>query len=198
MSALQAALLFRPLPSPTPSRRRLPISSASVHFPRAPAHRRAPPCLRALAPDAPQPAPEPPAAAVGSAAEPEAEPEPTAAAPEASPAPKGELEGLVDKAKAWVVAVAAAVVAAVRRFFDWVVSGDWMSWWPFWRPDRRLQRLIEDADANPNDAVKQSALLHELNKSRCAGLHWNWANAILIQCLFVDCVVGQLGGWGSC
>ncbi|GJM93891.1 hypothetical protein PR202_ga10484 [Eleusine coracana subsp. coracana] len=162
MSALQAALLFRPLPSHIPSRRRLPISSASVHFP---AHRRAPPCLRALAPDAPQPAPEPPAAAVGSAAEPEVEPEPATAAAGTPPEPKGEFEDLVDKAKAWVLAVAAAVVAAVRRFFDWVVSGDWMSWWPFWRPDRRLQRLIDEADANPKDAAKQSALLHELNKS---------------------------------
>ncbi|VAH77609.1 unnamed protein product [Triticum turgidum subsp. durum] len=36
--------------------------------------------------------------------------------------------------------------------------------WPFWRPDRRLQRLIDDADAHPKDPAKQSALLHELNK----------------------------------
>uniref|UniRef100_A0A453F2D3 AAA+ ATPase domain-containing protein n=1 Tax=Aegilops tauschii subsp. strangulata TaxID=200361 RepID=A0A453F2D3_AEGTS len=33
-----------------------------------------------------------------------------------------------------------------------------------WRPDRRLQRLIDDADAHPKDPAKQSALLHELNK----------------------------------
>uniref|UniRef100_J3L1Y7 AAA+ ATPase domain-containing protein n=2 Tax=Oryza brachyantha TaxID=4533 RepID=J3L1Y7_ORYBR len=39
-----------------------------------------------------------------------------------------------------------------------------MSWWPFWRPDRGLQRLIDEADANPTDAAKQSALLQELNK----------------------------------
>ncbi|GJN18366.1 hypothetical protein PR202_gb05520 [Eleusine coracana subsp. coracana] len=96
MSALQAALLFRPLPSHIPSRRRLPISSASVHFP---THRRAPPCLRALAPDAPQPAPEPPAATVGSAAEPEVEPEPATAVVGTQPEPKGELEDLVDKAQ---------------------------------------------------------------------------------------------------
>uniref|UniRef100_A0A453F2E0 ATPase AAA-type core domain-containing protein n=1 Tax=Aegilops tauschii subsp. strangulata TaxID=200361 RepID=A0A453F2E0_AEGTS len=77
---------------------------------------------------------------------------------------KEELEDLVDKARVWAVAFAAAVVEAAKRFFDWVVSGDWMSWWPFWRPDRRLQRLIDDADAHPKDPAKQSALLHELNK----------------------------------
>jgi len=143
-----------------------------------------------LAPDAPQPAaPEPPAAVAAAEAEPEPEPEPeaeaeaTGAAAAAQPAAmsgNGELEDLVDKARAWVVAVAAAVVAAVRRFVDWVVSGDWMRWWPFWRPDRRLQRLIEDADANPTDAAKQSALLHELNKSRCVE-SGNWANVVPIQ-----------------
>ncbi|CAL4948687.1 unnamed protein product [Urochloa decumbens] len=181
MSALQASLLLRPLPSPLPPRRRLPLPPSSfASFPRAAApaaHRRAPLCLRALAPDAPQPAaPDPPAAAASSAAAAEPEPEPapeakaeavgagTAAQPALALSGKEELEDLVDKAKAWVLAVAAAVVAAARRFVDWVVSGDWMSWWPFWRPDRRLQRLIDDADANPTDAAKQSALLHELNK----------------------------------
>ncbi|OEL23174.1 ATP-dependent zinc metalloprotease FTSH 9, chloroplastic/mitochondrial, partial [Dichanthelium oligosanthes] len=114
-------------------------------------------------------APDPPAAASSAAAAAEPEPEAEAAAEATAAAAaatsgKEELEDLVDKARAWVVAVAAAVVAAARRFVDWVVSGDWMSWWPFWRPDRRLQRLIDEADANPNDAAKQSALLHELNK----------------------------------
>uniref|UniRef100_A0A0D9V2Z6 AAA+ ATPase domain-containing protein n=1 Tax=Leersia perrieri TaxID=77586 RepID=A0A0D9V2Z6_9ORYZ len=162
MSTLQASLLLRPLPSPLPPRRRLTLPS-SASFPRAP-HRRFPVPLRALASEGPQPAPspvpEPPAA-------PEAEVVGTAS-PEAAAEGEGgkeeELEDLVEKARAWVVALAVAAVAAARRFFDWVVSGDWMSWWPFWRPDRRLQRLIDDADANPTDAAKQSALLHELNK----------------------------------
>jgi hypothetical protein len=57
-----------------------------------------------------------------------------------------------------------------------------MSWWPIWRLDHRLQRLIEEADANPKDAAKLSALLHELNKSRCVAL-------ILIEWLCMDCVV---------
>lgn len=176
MSALQASLLLRPLPSPLSPRRRLPLPSPSASFPRAaaPSHRRVSLCLRALGPDAPQPAaPDPPAAALA-AAEPEPEPEAeaeatsagAAAAQPAAMSGKEELGDLVDKAKAWVLAVAAAVVAAVRRFVDWVVSGDWLSFWPFWRPDRRLQGLIDDADANPTDAAKQSALLQELNKFR--------------------------------
>jgi ATP-dependent metalloprotease len=108
-----------------------------------------------LASDGPSQSPDPPAAAAAAAAE--------------GPAPEGgkeELEDLVDRARVWALALAAALVNAARRFFDWVVSGDWMSWWPFWRPDRRLQRLIDDADAHPKDAAKQSALLHELNKFR--------------------------------
>ncbi|KAM0912685.1 hypothetical protein ACQ4PT_012651 [Festuca glaucescens] len=163
MSALQASLLLRPLPSPLPPRRRLPLTPNSVSFPRSTHHRRLPLSLRALASDGPQPgpsqSPEPPAA-VAAAAAPEAEVETGSAAMGG----KEELEDLVDKARVWAVAFAAAVVEAARRFFDWVVSGDWMSWWPFWRPDRRLQRLIDDADADPKDAAKQSALLHELNK----------------------------------
>ncbi|XBI18153.1 ATP-dependent zinc metalloprotease FTSH 9, chloroplastic/mitochondrial [Aegilops tauschii subsp. strangulata] len=163
MSALQASLLLRPLPSPLPPRRRPPPAPASVSFPRSCHHRRPSPPLRALAADGPQPppspAPEPPAAAAAAAA-PEAEVDTGPAAQDG----KEELEDLVDKARVWAVAFAAAVVEAAKRFFDWVVSGDWMSWWPFWRPDRRLQRLIDDADAHPKDPAKQSALLHELNK----------------------------------
>ncbi|KAL5222371.1 hypothetical protein ABZP36_027084 [Zizania latifolia] len=160
MSALQASLLLRPLPSPLPPRRRLPLHSASASFPRA-AHRRLPLSLRALASEGPQSAPSP---------VPE-QPEPAAPEAEVVTAPaardgKEDSEDLVEKARAWVLALAAAVVAAARSFLDWVwvVSGDWMSWWPFWRGDRRLQRLIDEADANPADAAKQSALLHELNK----------------------------------
>lgn len=41
---------------------------------------------------------------------------------------------------------------------------DWYSWWPFWRQEKRLERLTAEADANPKDAAKQSALLAELNK----------------------------------
>ncbi|GAU27497.1 hypothetical protein TSUD_14770 [Trifolium subterraneum] len=37
-------------------------------------------------------------------------------------------------------------------------------WWPFWRQEKRLAKLISEADANREDAVKQSALFVELNK----------------------------------
>jgi ATP-dependent metalloprotease len=39
-------------------------------------------------------------------------------------------------------------------------------WWPFWRQEKRLAKLITEADANREDAVKQSALFVELNKHR--------------------------------
>ncbi|KAH9308865.1 hypothetical protein KI387_036776 [Taxus chinensis] len=43
-------------------------------------------------------------------------------------------------------------------------SSEWLSWWPLWRQHRKLERLLAQADANPRDASKQSALLTELNK----------------------------------
>ncbi|XP_022922253.1 ATP-dependent zinc metalloprotease FTSH 11, chloroplastic/mitochondrial-like isoform X2 [Cucurbita moschata] len=56
--------------------------------------------------------------------------------------------------------------AATRRKFQKVIEivMDWYSWWPFWRQEKRLERLTAEADANPKDAAKQSALLAELNK----------------------------------
>ncbi|XP_057950412.1 ATP-dependent zinc metalloprotease FTSH 11, chloroplastic/mitochondrial [Malania oleifera] len=56
------------------------------------------------------------------------------------------------------------VVAAARRAFENAWLSDWFSWWPFWRQEKRLERLIAEADASPKDAAKQSALLVELNK----------------------------------
>ncbi|XP_027351628.1 ATP-dependent zinc metalloprotease FTSH 11, chloroplastic/mitochondrial-like isoform X2 [Abrus precatorius] len=41
---------------------------------------------------------------------------------------------------------------------------EFLDWWPFWRQEKRLARLIAEADANPQDAAKQSALFVELNK----------------------------------
>ncbi|KAK7255770.1 hypothetical protein RIF29_29189 [Crotalaria pallida] len=48
---------------------------------------------------------------------------------------------------------------SVRRAFS-----EFLDWWPFWRQEKRLARLIAEADANPQDAAKQSALFAELNK----------------------------------
>ncbi|XVE58401.1 hypothetical protein DITRI_Ditri04bG0166800 [Diplodiscus trichospermus] len=56
------------------------------------------------------------------------------------------------------------VWAMIKNGMDKLVALDWFSWWPFWRQEKRLDRLIAEADANPKDAAKQSALLAELNK----------------------------------
>lgn len=57
-------------------------------------------------------------------------------------------------------------MATAKKGVDWVAGSQWLSWWPFLRQEQRLQRLIEEADANPRDAAKQSILLAELNKHR--------------------------------
>ncbi|GMN30358.1 hypothetical protein TIFTF001_002770 [Ficus carica] len=56
------------------------------------------------------------------------------------------------------------VWARVRSGFEKILMWDWLSWWPFWWQEKRLERLIVEADANPMDAAKQNALLAELNK----------------------------------
>ncbi|KAJ7959294.1 ATP-dependent zinc metalloprotease FTSH protein [Quillaja saponaria] len=53
--------------------------------------------------------------------------------------------------------------ARVRKGIEKLVS-DFLCWWPFWRQEKRLERLIAEADSNPKDAAKQTALLAELNK----------------------------------
>lgn len=56
------------------------------------------------------------------------------------------------------------VWAMMKSNFEKVLVSDWLNWWPFWRQEKRLDQLIAEADANPKDAAKQSALLAELNK----------------------------------
>ncbi|XWS61297.1 hypothetical protein CRYUN_Cryun07bG0113900 [Craigia yunnanensis] len=58
------------------------------------------------------------------------------------------------------------VWAMIKNGMEKLVALDWFTWWPFWRQEKRLDHLIAEADANPNpeDAVKQSAFLAELNK----------------------------------
>ncbi|XP_010266479.1 PREDICTED: ATP-dependent zinc metalloprotease FTSH 11, chloroplastic/mitochondrial-like [Nelumbo nucifera] len=56
------------------------------------------------------------------------------------------------------------ILASARRGFERLAFSEWLNWWPFWRQEKRLERLISEADASPNDAAKQSALLAELNK----------------------------------
>ncbi|GFP81082.1 ATP-dependent zinc metalloprotease ftsh 11 chloroplastic/mitochondrial [Phtheirospermum japonicum] len=54
--------------------------------------------------------------------------------------------------------------ARLKNGIGRIFNSDWFSWWPFWRQEKQLERLIEEADANPMDAAKQSLLLAELNK----------------------------------
>lgn len=58
------------------------------------------------------------------------------------------------------------VFARLKTGLENILYSDWFSWWPFWGHEKRLGLLIADADANPKDAAKQSALLAELNKHR--------------------------------
>lgn len=80
-----------------------------------------------------------------------------------------ESGGLVGK-KSWVrlpmVVFFIGLWASVRRGVEKALASEWFSWWPFWRQEKRLERLIAEADADPKDPVKQSALFAELNKHR--------------------------------
>ncbi|KAG8390380.1 hypothetical protein BUALT_Bualt01G0077400 [Buddleja alternifolia] len=75
----------------------------------------------------------------------------------------GEVEGEV-KNRLPIVVFIMGVFARLRSGFKKVLYSDWFSWWPFWRQEKRLERLIAEADEHPMDVAKQSALLVELNK----------------------------------
>ncbi|CAI0412930.1 unnamed protein product [Linum tenue] len=68
------------------------------------------------------------------------------------------------KSKLPLVVFLMGIWAAFRRRVDYLLASDWLSWFPFWRQEKRLERLIDEADASPQDPVKQTALLAELNK----------------------------------
>ncbi|OIT32905.1 PREDICTED: ATP-dependent zinc metalloprotease FTSH 11, chloroplastic/mitochondrial [Nicotiana attenuata] len=68
------------------------------------------------------------------------------------------------KRKLPIVVFLMGLFAKVKNGFEKILLSDWFSWWPFWQQEKRLDRLIADADANPKDAALQSALLVELNK----------------------------------
>lgn len=80
----------------------------------------------------------------------------------------GEVEGEVTdenvKERLPIMVFLMGVFARLRDGFEKFLYSDWFSWWPFWKQEKRLERLIAEADANPKDAAKQSALLAELNK----------------------------------
>lgn len=63
-----------------------------------------------------------------------------------------------------VVVFLIGLYSRLKSGFEKLVLSKWFDWWPFWRHEKRLERLIAEADANPMDAVLQSVLLAELNK----------------------------------
>ncbi|KAF5731234.1 Cell division protease ftsH isoform 1 [Tripterygium wilfordii] len=73
-----------------------------------------------------------------------------------------EKEGMNGKFP--VVVFLMGLWAMVKRGVEKALAWDWLSWFPFWRQEKRLERLMEEANANPKDPAKQSALLAELNK----------------------------------
>lgn len=79
---------------------------------------------------------------------------------------EGEVRDGDVKKRLPIVVFLMGVFARLRDGFERFLYSDWFSWWPFWRQEKRLERLIAEADANPKDAAKQSALLAELNKHR--------------------------------
>lgn len=72
----------------------------------------------------------------------------------------------VPKSNVPLMAFLMGVWAMLKRGYERLLETDWLSWLPFWPQEKRLERLIAEADANPKDAAKQSALLAELNKHR--------------------------------
>uniref|UniRef100_A0A2P2JQY4 Uncharacterized protein MANES_14G018100 n=1 Tax=Rhizophora mucronata TaxID=61149 RepID=A0A2P2JQY4_RHIMU len=72
--------------------------------------------------------------------------------------------------KEWTISRMPVVVflmglwARARTGVENFLTSDWLGWWPFWPQEKRLERLITDADSNPKDAAKQSAVFAELNK----------------------------------
>ncbi|XP_023642593.1 ATP-dependent zinc metalloprotease FTSH 11, chloroplastic/mitochondrial [Capsella rubella] len=68
------------------------------------------------------------------------------------------------KSKFRIVVLMMGLWAALKRAVEKVMEWEWLSWWPFSRQEKRLEKLIAEADANPKDAALQGALLAELNK----------------------------------
>ncbi|XP_057462843.1 ATP-dependent zinc metalloprotease FTSH 11, chloroplastic/mitochondrial isoform X1 [Actinidia eriantha] len=81
---------------------------------------------------------------------------------------KSKLENSLEKGdsknRLQVVVFLLGLLATARKGLDKLSLSNWFDWWPFWQQEKLLERLIAEADANPQDAAKQSALLAELNK----------------------------------
>ncbi|KAH9677328.1 ATP-dependent zinc metalloprotease yme1l1 [Citrus sinensis] len=70
----------------------------------------------------------------------------------------------VDSKKIPLMVFLMGVWARLSRGIEKLMTWDWLSWWPFWRQEKRIEQLIAEANANPKDPAKQTALLSELNK----------------------------------
>lgn len=77
---------------------------------------------------------------------------------------EGKEEEEQKKSKFRIVVLMMGLWAAIKRAMEKVMEWEWLSWWPFSRQEKRLEKLIAEADANPKDAALQGALLAELNK----------------------------------
>lgn len=75
----------------------------------------------------------------------------------------GEKRG--EEGKLAIVVFLVGIWVTFKKKLEKIWLSGWLSWWP-WQQDKRMQRLIAEADANPNDAALQSSLLAELNKHR--------------------------------
>ncbi|CAL9085637.1 unnamed protein product [Musa textilis] len=197
MTAVQASLLFRPLPSPSLSRpperlfpsalRRRPAFLIPSHLHTSRFHRRL--ALgrvpRALPPENSDPALEPSSpdkdssldahASRGSQLSQETGGESSRGEPDAAAVvgavgngasfvEKSSVEKTRTEGRFRLMVFLMGALASARKGLDAVLMSEWLSWWPFWRKEQRLEWLIADADANPRDAAKQNALLAELNK----------------------------------
>ncbi|CAM8973481.1 unnamed protein product [Rhodiola kirilowii] len=74
----------------------------------------------------------------------------------------GELVG--KKSRIPLLVFLIGVWTRIKKGMEAILGSEWMSWWPFGQEEMRMERLIAEAEANPLDAEKQSALLVELNK----------------------------------
>ncbi|KAK6155589.1 hypothetical protein DH2020_009837 [Rehmannia glutinosa] len=77
---------------------------------------------------------------------------------------EGEVRNEDVKKRLPIIVFLMGVFARLKNGIERILYSDWFSWWPFWRQEKQLEKLIEEADANPMDAAKQSLLLAELNK----------------------------------
>eukprot|EP00252_Welwitschia_mirabilis_P025770 TRINITY_DN8196_c0_g1_i1.p1 TRINITY_DN8196_c0_g1~~TRINITY_DN8196_c0_g1_i1.p1 ORF type:complete len:800 (-),score=192.72 TRINITY_DN8196_c0_g1_i1:591-2990(-) len=78
---------------------------------------------------------------------------------------KEKAEGEQDEKNLGFVRLLRGLMAiSLKRVKEMLSPKGWWKWWPFWEQEKRLQFLVDEANAYPEDAEKQSALLAELNK----------------------------------